>query len=97
MKERVFQFVQNRATGILWRDGAFSIKSRLDVSDAFLIAWYTRADRVFGVLAKDELLWKQFGLEVGSVKPAASRREIVAMFHKHLWDWLREHRNFLNM
>ena len=97
VKERVFQFVQNRETGMLWHDETSSSRSRLDISDAFLIAWYTRVNHVFGMLAEDELLWKQFGLELRSVKPAASRREIVASHHKLLWDWLRQHRMFLNM
>ena len=96
VKERVFDFVNNRDLGKAWIPD-FSSKSRLDISDAFLIAWYTRVNDTFQMLATDELLWTQFELELSKVKPAAARRDVVDVFHKYLWEWMREHKKFLRL
>jgi len=96
VKERVFDFVRNRDIGTSWIPDPTS-RSRLDVSDAFLIAWYTRVHNIFQTLAEDQKLWEQFELDLGKLKPAASRRDAVHVFHKYLWEWMREHKHFLRL
>lgn len=94
VKERVFDFVQRRETA--WVPEMTS-KSRLDISDAFLIAWYTRANSVFQMLANDQLLWAQFDIGLLNVKPASAKRDAMDVLHKSLWEWLREHKHFLRL
>jgi hypothetical protein len=94
VKERVYDFVQRRDT--MWIPDLTS-KSRLDISDAFLIAWYTRVNQIFHMLANDHMLWSEFEICLLNIKPVSAKREAIDVFHKYLWEWLREHKDFLSL
>ena len=94
VKERVFDFVQERET--IWVPDMAS-KSRLDISDAFLIAYYTRVHHIFDTLVNDQMLWNEFDLSVADVKPASAKRDAIDVLHKYVWEWLRKHKHFLNL
>ena len=105
VKERVFDFVQSRCTAPTWGDGsvgsvgtgAASSASRLDVSDAYLVAWYTRAHVILQRLLEDGSLWTEFGIGVADLRPARERRKAADALEKSLWGWMRAHREFLGL
>ena len=96
VKERVYDFVQGRKTADSWVSNS-SDKSRLDISDAYLIAWYTRARRIFLELKSDDELWSGFGIEIDNLRPVKVRREIESIREKLLWEWMRSHKDILGL
>jgi hypothetical protein len=96
VKERVFDFVQARKTADTWVSES-SDKGRLDISDAYLIAWYTRARHIFSALKADDEVWLRFGIEIDNLKPVKARREAECVRERLLWGWMRTHKVFLGL
>ena len=96
VKERVFNFVQGRETADTWVSNSKQ-KSRLDISDAYLIAWYIRARHIFSVLKEDDDLWPYFGIEIDKLRPVKVRREVECVQEKLLWNWMRAHKDSLGL
>ena len=82
--------MRTRKTANTWNPSVEN-RGRLDVSDAYLIAWYTRARHIFSVLKEDQEIWLQFGIEIDSLRPKNVRLEAVELQDKLLWDWMRAH------
>lgn len=96
VKERVFDFVDSRKTAKSWVDHS-GLNGRFDVSDAYLIAWYTRAHHIFSRLEEDAEIWTRFHIELKNLKPVKVRRDLEALRGKLLWEWMRMNRDLLNL